>query len=325
MKTFAYTFFLSFVLVFSIYADTAYPVIVVAQDGSGDFITIQDAINSVRDFTPVPRVIHIKKGIYYEKVEIPSWKCDITLKGDGPEETLIYYDDYASLRRMGTFRTYTLQIRGNRVTLENLTVENRAGRVGQAVALHVEGDCVAVRNCRLLGNQDTLFTGNENSRQYYDRCYIEGTTDYIFGPATCWFDHCILHSKSDSYITAASTPENHKNGYVFYKCNLTAAEGVVNVYLGRPWRPYASVVFLECRMGKHIRPEGWHNWRNAANEKTARYAEYASAGEGADPESRVSWSSQLDEDDVSLYIPESVLEGDWFRKTCVESVYKKSS
>lgn len=325
MKTFACTFFLSFVLVFSIYADTAYPVIVVAQDGSGDFITIQDAINSVRDFTPVPRVIHIKKGIYYEKVEIPSWKCDITLKGDGPEETLIYYDDYASLRRMGTFRTYTLQIRGNRVTLENLTVENRAGRVGQAVALHVEGDCVAVRNCRLLGNQDTLFTGNENSRQYYDRCYIEGTTDYIFGPATCWFDHCILHSKSDSYITAASTPENHKNGYVFYKCNLTAAEGVVNVYLGRPWRPYASVVFLECRMGKHIRPEGWHNWRNAANEKIARYAEYASAGEGADPESRVSWSSQLDEDDVSLYIPESVLEGDWFRKTCVESVYKKSS
>ena len=325
MKTFACTFFLSFVLVFSIYADTAYPVIVVAQDGSGDFITIQDAINSVRDFTPEPRVIHIKKGIYYEKVEIPSWKCDITLKGDGPEETLIYYDDYASLRRMGTFRTYTLQIRGNRVTLENLTVENRAGRVGQAVALHVEGDCVAVRNCRLLGNQDTLFTGNENSRQYYDRCYIEGTTDYIFGPATCWFDHCILHSKSDSYITAASTPENHKNGYVFYKCNLTAAEGVVNVYLGRPWRPYASVVFLECRMGKHIRPEGWHNWRNAANEKTARYAEYASAGEGADPESRVSWSSQLDEDDVSLYIPESVLEGDWFRKTCVESVYKKSS
>ena len=249
MKTFACTFFLSFVLVFSIYADTAYPVIVVAQDGSGDFITIQDAINSVRDFTPVPRVIHIKKGIYYEKVEIPSWKCDITLKGDGLEETLIYYDDYASLRRMGTFRTYTLQIRGNRVTLENLTVENRAGRVGQAVALHVEGDCVAVRNCRLLGNQDTLFTGNENSRQYYDRCYIEGTTDYIFGPATCWFDHCILHSKSDSYITAASTPENHKNGYVFYKCNLTAAEGVVNVYLGRPWRPYASVVFLECRMG----------------------------------------------------------------------------
>ena len=325
MKTFACTFFLSFVLVFSIYADTAYPVIVVAQDGSGDFITIQDAINSVRDFTPVPRVIHIKKGIYYEKVEIPSWKCDITLKGDGPEETLIYYDDYASLRRMGTFRTYTLQIRGNRVTLENLTVENRAGRVGQAVALHVEGDCVAVRNCRLLGNQDTLFTGNENSRQYYDRCYIEGTTDYIFGPATCWFDHCILHSKSDSYITAASTPENHKNGYVFYKCNLTAAEGVVNVYLGRPWRPYASVVFLECRMGKHIRPEGWHNWRNAANEKTARYAEYASAGEGADPESRVSWSSQLDEDDVSLYIPESVLGGDWVRKTCVESVYKKSS
>ena len=325
MKTFACTFFLSFVLVFSIYADIAYPVIVVAQDGSGDFITIQDAINSVRDFTPVPRVIHIKKGIYYEKVEIPSWKCDITLKGDGPEETLIYYDDYASLRRMGTFRTYTLQIRGNRVTLENLTVENRAGRVGQAVALHVEGDCVAVRNCRLLGNQDTLFTGNENSRQYYDRCYIEGTTDYIFGPATCWFDHCILHSKSDSYITAASTPENHKNGYVFYKCNLTAAEGVVNVYLGRPWRPYASVVFLECRMGKHIRPEGWHNWRNAANEKTARYAEYASAGEGADPESRVSWSSQLDEDDVSLYIPESVLGGDWFRKTCVESVYKKSS
>lgn len=315
MKIFIYSFLLSLIFPVSIYAYTDYPVIVVSQDGSGDFVTIQEAVNSVRDFTPVPRVIRIKKGVYREKVEIPSWKCDITLQGDAPEETVIYYDDYAALEQMGTFRTYTFLIRGNRVTLENLTIENRAGRVGQAVALHVEGDFVSVRNCRLLGNQDTLFTGNENSRQYYDHCYIEGTTDYIFGPATCWFDRCVLHSKSDSYITAASTPKDHPYGYVFYRCDLTASDGVSKVYLGRPWRPYSSVVFLMCRMGKHIRPEGWHNWRDAKNERTARYMEYNSEGEGSDSRSRVSWSVQLDRKDASLYTPERILGGNWFKKS----------
>lgn len=314
MKTLIGTFCLAFIFLFPAYADAGYPIIVVAQDGSGDFTTIQEAVNSVRDFTPVRRIIHVKKGVYREKIDIPSWKSDITLRGDDPESTLIYYDDYAALRQMGTFRTYTLQVRGNRVVLENLTIENRAGRVGQAVALHIEGDCVIVRNCRLLGNQDTLFTGNENSRQYYERCYIEGTTDYIFGPATCWFDNCVLHSKSDSYITAASTPENHCYGYVFYRCTLTAPEEVTKVYLGRPWRAYAAVVFWKCRMGKHIRPEGWHNWRNPENEATARYAEYASEGEGANPESRVSWSLQLTPESALSYVPETVLGGEWFRK-----------
>lgn len=217
MRSLICSFLFNLIFPVFIYAHTNYPEIVVSQDGSGDFVSIQDAVNSVRDFTPEPRIIRIKKGIYREKVEIPSWKCDITLLGDAAEETIIYYDDYAALNQMGTFRTYTLRIQGNRVVLENLTIENRAGRVGQAVALHVEGDLVSVRNCRLLGNQDTLFTGNENSRQYYDSCYIEGTTDYIFGPATCWFDRCVLHSKSDSYITAASTPKDHLYGYVFYR------------------------------------------------------------------------------------------------------------
>lgn len=314
MKILIYSFFLSLVFPDFLYAHTDYPVIVVSQDGSGDFVTIQEAVNSVRDFTPVPRVIRVKEGVYREKVEIPSWKCDITLQGEAPEKTIICYDDYAALNQMGTFRTYTLLVCGNRVVLENLTIENRAGRVGQAVALHVEGDRVVVRNCRLLGNQDTLFTGNENSRQYYDRCYIEGTTDYIFGPATCWFDRCTLHSKSDSYITAASTPKDHPYGYVFYRCDLTASDEVSKVYLGRPWRPYSAVVFWECRMGKHIRPEGWHNWRNAENEKTARYMEYNSKGEGVNPCSRVAWSVQLDEKSASLYIPEQVLGGNWFRE-----------
>lgn len=314
-KTLYLVFTFIFIHIFfpTAYGHVDYPIIVVAQDGTGDFTTIQEAVNSVRDFTPVRRIIHIKQGIYREKVDIPSWKCDITLRGDDPEKTIICYDDYAALRQMGTFRTYTLQVRGNRVVLENLTIENRAGRVGQAVALHIEGDCVIVRNCRLLGNQDTLFTGNENSRQYYDRCYIEGTTDYIFGPATCWFDDCILHSKSNSFITAASTPEHHEFGYVFHKCVLTASEGVSKVYLGRPWRPYAAVVFLQCLMGKHICPDGWDNWRNEENEKTARYAEYASQGEGANPKDRVCWSSQMNEKEASRYLPENVLGGDWFR------------
>ncbi len=185
--------------------------LIVAQDGSGDFKTIQEAVYAVRDYTPVPITIKVKKGVYHEKLIIPSWKCDITISGESEENTVITWDDFAkkplvyfgdSIAEMGTFRTHTVLVAGNRVTLENLTIENTAGRVGQAVALHTEGNQIIVRRCRLLGNQDTLFTGNEESHVYFDECYIDGTTDFIFGPATCWFESCRIHSKTDSYITA---------------------------------------------------------------------------------------------------------------------------
>ena len=150
-----------------------------------------------------------------------------------------------------------------------------------------------MQNCRLLGNQDTVYTGRAGSRIAFYDCYIEGTTDFIFGPSLAWFENCEIHSKADSYITAASSPAGQKYGYVFNKCRLTAADGVKKVYLGRPWRPFAKTLFMNCEMGSHIRPEGWHNWNNPKNEETAEYSEYKNHGPGATTKGRVAWSHQL--------------------------------
>jgi pectinesterase len=138
-------------------------------------------------------------------------------------------------------------------------------------------------------------------------CYIEGTTDFIFGKATVLFENCTLHSLKDSYITAAATPEDVAYGFVFQNCKLTAAPEVTAVYLGRPWRIYAKTVFLNCEMGKHIKPEGWHNWSKPEAEKTAFYAEYNCTGEGFLPKSRVTWSHQLRKSEAKKYTLENIL------------------
>ncbi|MDP3443385.1 MAG: pectinesterase family protein, partial [Ignavibacteria bacterium] len=213
-------------------------------NGKGDFTSVQEAINSVRAFDPAGWVtIHIKKGVYKEKVEIPTYNTGIRLVGEDVDETVIVWYDHANINNMGTFRTYTLKIGGNDIILENLTIENAAEPLGQAVAVHVEGDRIIFNNCRLLGNQDTYYGGRANCRQFFYKCYIEGTTDYIFGPSTVWFEQCVLHSKRNSYITAASTPQNQQYGFIFNKCTLTVADGVDKMYLGRPWRAYAMTVF----------------------------------------------------------------------------------
>ncbi len=287
--------------------DYAQADIVVARDGTGNFRNIQDAINSIRDFRPEGRVrIFVKNGTYKEKIIVPNQKTNITLVGESADKTIITWDDHANIDKMGTFKTYTILIQGDGFEAENITVENDAAQLGQAVAVHVEADRVVFRNCRLLGNQDTLFTGKAGTRQYYDHCYIEGTTDFIFGPATAWFEACTIHSKKNSYITAASTPEDMPFGYVFNRCMLTAAPGIEKVYLGRPWRPYAATLFMHCSLGSHILPEGWDNWRNAENEKTARYAEYKNEGPGADFTGRVAWSRRLSEKEAKQYTPEDV-------------------
>lgn len=169
-------------------------------------------------------------------------------------------------------------------------------------------------NCRFLGNQDTIYTGTEGARLLFTNCYIEGTTDFIFGPSTALFEYCELHSKRDSYITAASTPQSEEFGYVFKNCKLTAAPGVKKVYLGRPWRPYAATVFINCEFGNHIRPEGWHNWRNPENEKTARYAEFGNTGAGADTSGRVAWAKQLTNKEAMKYTPQNIFKesSNWY-------------
>lgn len=285
--------------------------IVVDRNGTGHFRNIQQAIDSVRAFNPAGRVtILIKKGFYKEKLLLPTHCCNVLLIGEDRDKTIINWDDHANINKMGTFRTYTFKICGNDIQLENLTVENSAAQLGQAVALHVEGDRCVFVNCRFLGNQDTIYTGRENMRQYFLNCYIEGTTDFIFGPSTVWFEGCDIVCKRNSYITAASTPEKIKYGYIFNRCNISLSDTTVNAeYLGRPWRAYAMTLFMNCRLPKGIKPIGWDNWKNPANEKTARYMEYNNSGEGADTSARASWIKILSKKEAAEYTVENVLKG----------------
>ena len=267
--------------------------LVVSRDGTGDFRTLQEAVESARAFMDYTVTIYVKNGVYKEKVIVPSWVENIDIIGEDRDKTIITYDDHANINKMGTFRTYTVKVEGSDITFKNLTIENNAAQLGQAVALHTEGDRLKFINCRILGNQDTIYTGAKFTRLYFKDCYIDGTTDFIFGPSTALFENCMIHSKRNSYVTAASTPKEAKYGYVFKHCKLTAEPGVDKVYLGRPWRPYAYTLFIECELGKHIVPAGWHNWGKQSNEETARYMEYKNTGEGANVSERVAWSKQL--------------------------------
>ncbi len=269
----------------------------VAKDGSGDFTTVQEAVTACRDFSEKDYRIFVKKGVYEEKLVIPSWKRRITITGEDVDSTIITWSDHSGKsdkngNTLNTFTSYTCLVAGNDIVVENLSFVNASGRVGQAVALHVEGDRCIFRNCRFIGDQDTLFASGEQSRQYFDECHIEGTTDFIFGPSTAVFRKCTILCKKDSYITAASTSARRDYGFVFLDCRLLADTLTSRVYLGRPWRLYAHTVFVRCEMGKHILPEGWHNWNKPEAEKTARYSEYRSSGPGANPHARVSWSRQ---------------------------------
>lgn len=299
--------------------------IVVARDGTGEFRNISEAIEVCRAFMDYHKVIYVKRGTYKEKLEIPTHLTNIEICGEDALTTIITWDDHANIMMpsaydpiaierhpiadtqhptpsnyhpIGTFRTFTLRVCGSDITLKNITIENNSARLGQAVALHTEGDRLRFIGCRFLGHQDTVYTGRGGTRLLFRDCYIEGTTDFIFGPSTAWFENCTIKSKADSYITAASTPADVEYGYVFNRCRLIADEGVSKVYLGRPWRPYAYTLFMNCTLGSHIVPAGWENWRNPDNEKTARYAEYNNSGDGANTKQRVAWSRQLTKKEV---------------------------
>mgnify|MGYP000911546019 FL=1 len=281
--------------------------IVVSRDGTGNFRTLQEAIESARAFMDYTVTIYVKNGVYKEKVIVPSWVENIDIIGEDRDKTIITYDDHANINKMGTFRTYTVKVEGSDITFKNLTIENNAAQLGQAVALHTEGDRLKFINCRILGNQDTIYTGAKFTRLYFKDCYIDGTTDFIFGPSTALFEDCIIHSKRNSYVTAASTPKEAKYGYVFKHCKLTAEPGVDKVYLGRPWRPYAYTLFIECELGKHIVLAGWHNWGKQSNEETARYMEYKNTGEGANASERVAWSKQLTKKEAEAVTVDAIL------------------
>lgn len=289
--------------------------IIVSQDGKGDYKTVQAAINAVPDSSASETIIYIKNGVYKEKLRLPEAKMKVHLVGESVDKTILTYDDYASKKdsagqNIGTSGSSSFFVFGNDFTAENITFENSSGPVGQAVAVRVTGDRAKFINCRFLGFQDTLYTHGDNSRQYYYKCYIEGTVDFIFGAATAVFDSCTLYAKNSGYYTAASTPEGRKFGYVFLNCKLTGNAANGSFLLGRPWRPFAKVVYINCFLDQQVRAEGWDNWGKVENEKTTFYAEYKSYGPGAASDKRVGWSHQLSAAEATQYTVSNVL-GDW--------------
>lgn len=324
--------------------------ITVSQDGTADFTSIQEAIDHIphlRAGSSECCTIYIRAGIYHEKIHLSH--PGINLVGKGAEDTIITYGDYA--RKLfpdgspyHTFHTYTLLISSDDVTVSHLTIENSAGSgeaIGQAIAAYVDGDRVSFYHCRMLGHQDTLFTGplpeqpidrgsfggprdifpRRPVRQYYESCYIEGDVDFIFGSATAIFVECEVFSKrrnvngdgimegtAPGYITAASTPRDVNFGYVFWNCTLTGNAEPKSVYLGRPWREYAKTTFINCDLGQHIHPAGWHNWGKLEREQTVGYAEYGSYGPGTEGD-RVEWAKELKPEQLHTYSPAEVLQG----------------
>lgn len=287
---------------------------IVDKSGNGDFKTVQEAINAVPDFRKKQTTILIKKGIYKEKLNLSGSKKMVKFIGESKDQTILTYDDFAQKKNRfgedkGTSGSSSFYVYGDDFTAENITFQNSSGSVGQAVAVQVIGDRAYFKNCRFLGFQDTLYTFGYGSRQLFENCYIEGTTDFIFGSATVYFKSCEIYcKKGGSFITAASTPDTIKYGYVFMDCKIIGEQGA-SYYLGRPWRPYAHVVFIECDLGAFIKPEGWDFWGKENNKTTAFYAEYKNRGLGYKPAERVKWSRQLTEEEAKNYEMSRVLGG----------------
>jgi pectinesterase len=301
--------------------------ITVAADGSGDFKTVQEAIAAVPDNSDERTVIHIKAGAYLGPIIVGKAKLKVTFEGEGPDKSILTWDrnvNDPAPKGTGQFDP-GLQVQGNDFTAENLTIQNTSGDHGQALAMRLDNDRSIIRNCRITGWQDTLMINN--GRDYFADCYIAGRVDFIYGSATAWFENCEIHSRNGGHVTAASTPEEHSFGYIFHQCKLTGDATAWDpattnpsttqkprvtpiADLGRPWRAYASVTYINCEMGQHIKPEGWNNWGKADNEKTARYAEYNTTGPGANPDKRYKWTKQLTKEEADGITVDAVLSGD---------------
>ena len=285
----------------------------VAADGSAPFKSVQAAIMSVPSGSNLnPVIIHIAPGIYKELIYIQREKSFFKLFGENPTNTILSFNLYAGItnaegRPIGTFKTPSTTIDADDFTAENLTFENSAGAVGQALAIRVDGDRATFRNCRFLGWQDTILLNR--GRQYFDNCYIDGAVDFIFGAATAWFENCRINCLGSGYVTAASTPQDQPFGFVFSNCKITGENPGVKTFLGRPWRVYASTIYLNCEMSDVVRPEGWNDWKKPEAHTTARYAEYASYGAGASPTNRPDWVKQLTKAEAEKITMQKVLGG----------------
>jgi pectinesterase len=298
---------------------------IVSHDFSADYKDLQSAINAAPDHGTKPFRILVKPGAYQGQFIVPKEKARIQIIGEDVTNTILTYALNVYETNADTipkFKGIGVIVLGDDFRADNLTFANTSGDHGQALALRVMGDRAVFNRCRLLGWQDTLRV--DDARQYFTNCYIEGRVDFIYGSGTAVFDRCEIHSKNGGYVTAANTPADKPLGFVFLDCKLTgdptpwvnptnavaaAPAKAPMTYLGRPWRPYASVTYVRCDLGDHIRPAGWDNWRNPTNELTARFAEYQSTGPGANPAQRVKWSRQLTDDAAKELTVEKILAG----------------
>ena len=289
----------------------------VAADGSGNYRTVQAALDAVPAGNSNEIIIYIKSGVYAEKLLLDSTRNHVTLVGEAAATTILTYNDHPGMvapngDSINTRNSHSFLLQGADFSARHLTFRNDAGfSAGQAVALEVQGDRASFFDCRIIGNQDILFLNNPDSRQYYRDCYLEGTTDFIFGDATAWFENCHIYSKKNSHVTAASTPQEHPYGFIFYHCVLEGDSTVTNASLGRPWRPFASVDYIHCYIGGHIRKEGWSAWNNLDSYKSSRFAEYDNYGPGAVVSSRVGWSHQLSDAEMKKITIKNIFN-DWY-------------
>ena len=310
--------------------------ITVAKDNSGDFNSIQQAVDSIPAGTP--ETIYIKKGIYKERVEVR--KNNISFVGESTDDTIITESYYARMimpdgSKRGTFRSYTFFVYADNFTASNLTFENAAGfgdEFGQAIAVYAEGDNITFRNCKILGHQDTLFTGplplkekqpggftgptidgeRKLVHQLYEDCFICGEIDFIFGSATAYFKNCTLfalnrNQEINAYYTAPSTYEGQAFGYVFDNCTFTGNCPPKSVALSRPWRIHAKTVLLNCNYSDQIIDEGFTDWNKPESHETVYYAEYNGHGEGFKPEKRAAYVHQLNESEAARYTLENIM------------------
>ncbi|CAL1370553.1 unnamed protein product [Linum trigynum] len=295
--------------------------VTVAQDGSGDFRSIADALSSAPDGnTALHYVIHVKQGTYHEYLKVDYRKHNVVLVGEGIGRTIIT-GDRSNYSGYSTFNSATLAVDGPGFIAIGLTIENTAGAsAGQAVAVRAGSDFSAFYRCEIKGNQDTLFAISK--RQFYRECRISGTVDFIFGNAAAVFQRCDIVSRRRAVgnVIAASSRMNRDEptGFSFHRCSVWGEPGAPVTYLGRPWKQYARTVFVETRLGHVVAAEGWSGWNNRYLD-TVYYAEYRDRGPGAQPWKRVKWGgvhALTDPNEAARFLPTKFIQGDrWIPAT----------
>lgn len=294
----------------SMTVNAATKTITVAKDGSGNYKKVQDAVNSISKNNSQRVIIYIKNGTYKEKIRVKQNM--VAFKGQSKDKVIITYNDHVDVNKDKAYNdeTPTVILTGNNFYAENLTFQNTSGQIERANAIKINADRAAFFNCKILGGQDTLYLYNsKGGRAYFDRSLIEGDVDFIYGAMIAVFNKCEIKSNDKGYVTAASTPQNQAYGYMFDGCKFTGNVKAGSVYLGRPWRDYASVLVKNSSLGAHISPLGWNNWGKPEREKTVRYMEYNNSGVGANTSKRVRWCKILNSSSVASYTADNYLKG----------------